>query len=32
VQLLKALEPELRPLIGSPEPAPPKATLVSARQ
>jgi cell division protein FtsI/penicillin-binding protein 2 len=32
VQLLKVLEPELRPLIGSPEPAQPKATLVSARQ
>jgi membrane peptidoglycan carboxypeptidase len=32
VQLLKALEPELRPLIGSPEQTPPKATLVSARQ
>ena len=32
VQLLKALEPELRPLIDSPEGTQPKPTLVSARQ
>src|SRR5947208_4427461 len=32
VQLLKGLEPELRPLIGSPEVTKPKPTLVSVRQ